>query len=213
VDNEILTAGNIGRHWLGPEHLERNKAEACQDELSGMYHNYDIRAESWGIMERIGLLSNADLVIDATGEEAVSFAVNEILMRARPQAPDAVYVWLAGNGAAAQAFLVSGKSNLGACRKCLHPVLGAAAHYDPVLSGVRVREQPAACGEAAFLPYGVAAPAIAAGLGARICLDWAKGNLQPMLRTLRIDSAVTIMVPDCDPTPSAECPCCGARKE
>ena len=37
--------------------------------------------------------------------------------------------------------------------------------------GTGLSEAPAACGEAGFVPYGVAAPAIAAGLASKVCLD------------------------------------------
>lgn len=154
------------------------------------------------------MLASADLVVDATGEEAVSIALNQRLVDRRPSGPAAVHVWLAGNGAAAQCLFVDHKGE-GACLKCLRPAGAAATRPDwPLAPGAGLREAPAACGEAAFVPYGVAAPAIAAGLALKVCLDRAGGNTHPAMRTIRIDAAATAPVADCDPRAEAGCPAC-----
>ncbi|WP_343896613.1 ThiF family adenylyltransferase [Craurococcus roseus] len=173
VDPEKLAPGNIGRHWLGPRHVGAPKAEACRDEIKAAFPHSDVRAHACSILEKLLLLASADLVVDATGEEAVSIALNQRLVDRRPSGPAAVHVWLAGNGAAAQCLFVGHKGEE-ACLKCLRPAGAAAATRPdwPLAPGAGLREAPAACGEAAFVPYGVAAPAIAAGLALKVCLGW-----------------------------------------
>ncbi len=215
IDNQLLSPGNIGRHLLGPEHLHRPKAEALAEVLLRSFPNSNIvpRCVSAMDAECKSLLQGADLVVDASGEEALSLAINDMLVQRRPTSPDALYAWLCGNGAAVQALFVSGKDWAGACRKCLHRDLGVPPLYDPVKTGWGAREIPAACGEAAFLPYGVGAPAIGAGLASTICMDWVEGSVPMTLRTLRIDLGVTVEVPGTSPPRIPGCPCCGGRTE
>ena len=209
IDPDVLKPGNIGRHWLGPEHLRRNKSDACRDELLRQFPGFGVKSYPSGIMEHVSLLHDADLVIDATGEEAVSFAINDLLVSRNAASPDALYVWLSGNGAAAQALFVRGNPSAeGACRKCLHPVLSEAPLFDPILEEWGAREVPAACGDAGYLPYGVAAPAIAAGLASKMCLEWAAANVPRTLRTVRVDHLATRDLRDCSPQRTPGCPGC-----
>ena len=56
-------------------------------------------------------LASYDLVVDATGEESLSLALNHGFVARRKEgtrAPAAIYVWLFGNGVAGQALLVDG---------------------------------------------------------------------------------------------------------
>jgi molybdopterin/thiamine biosynthesis adenylyltransferase len=211
VDHQVLKPGNIGRHLLSAAHLQRPKAEALAEELSEQFPGTKIVGVSSPIMERRDLVAVADLVIDATGEEAVSFALNDLLVRLRPNAPDALYVWLYGNGAAAQCLFVNGKKLNSVCRKCLHPELSGVPRYYPIAAGWDAREIPAACGEAAFLPYGVAASAIAAGLASKMVMDWVDGRMSSALRTLRIDAVAAVDTPDCTPDREVNCPCCNVQ--
>ena len=211
VDDQCLSPGNVGRHLLGPGYLHRPKAEGVMEELLKSFPGANIHGRYSSAMDCRDLLAGADLLVDASGEEALSLAINEMLVRRRPAAPDALYAWLCGNGAAAQALLVSGKGQGAACRKCLHPVLHEPPLHDPVAAGWDVREVPAACGEAAFVPYGVAAPAMAAALAARMCMEWAEGVVPLNLRTVRVDHEATVAVPDLSHPATPGCPCCGTR--
>jgi len=209
VDRELLSPGNIGRHLLGPSHLDRPKAFALAGELAKQFPEGQIYPVIASALDKIELLTGADIVVDATGEETLSMAINSLLISLRPKAPDALYIALFGNGAAAQALFVSGNSSDGACRKCLHPVLFDAPKFYPIAAGWGAREVPAACGESAFLPYGVAASAIAAGLASRMIMEWTSGHISHSLRTLRVDPQATVDVPDQNPDPFVGCPCCG----
>jgi len=207
VDPDGLEAGNLSRHWLGGRHVGSNKARACADELKTLSPGVQVEGLAADAMSRLDRLAESDLIIDATGEEALSRAVNAELVGYRPEAPDCIFVWLAGRGAAAQALFLPGRADGRGCLACHRPhgqppvVMRSEADEGPV---------PAACGEAAFTPYGVAAPAVAAGLACRMALEWAGGGVSPSFRTLRVDLGATEAVLDADVPLRPGCPACGS---
>lgn len=210
LDNQILQPGNVGRHFLGPTRIGEFKSSALKDELGHLFPGGSFVATTTEAVAFIGNLSNYDLVIDATGEEALSIAVNEwaVGLKRSGHGPDVLYVRLFGNGAAAQSLLYTGSDQ--ACFKCLRPALGEPARYDPMRKEQALVQHVAACGEGAFVPYAVSAPAIAAGLALQAALEWNGGNPEYRLRTLRIDPKSTNDVGPKNPTRSERCPCCAA---
>jgi hypothetical protein len=206
LDPDILNAGNLGRHWLGAHHVGSNKAMACAAELKNQSPSVRVQALAEDAMNRLDLLAEFSLVIDATGEEALSRALNAEFLERRPAAPDCLFVWLAGRGAAAQALFLPRSPDGRGCLAC-HRRHGEAPAV--IRAGANIEAIPAACGESAFMPYGVAAPAVAAGLACRMALEWAGGSVSPSFRTLRIDLGATEEVADQDVPPRADCPACG----
>ncbi len=209
IDNQLLAPGNIGRHLLGVMHVGQNKAEACREELLRLFPDSTILPITGDAVRMLGHLSGADLVIDATGEEALSATLNDTFVKARVSgrsAPCAIHIWLFGNGAAAQGILTGTVDT--ACYKCLRPNLREPWRFDPILHKQQLIVAPAACGEAPFLPYSIAAPAMAAALAAQMAMDWASGRPRPTLRTIRIDHAVTRQIKDQSPHRSERCPAC-----
>lgn len=209
IDNQILMAGNVGRHWLPPHCIGSSKALACAVGLASMFRGCVIEGHVADAMERLDLVFGADLVIDATGEEPLSVALNEAVVRARETGPALLSVWLRGMGAAAQALFVPAKADGRGCLRCLRPRAGAWPSRDVMRPDLPLDEAPAACGEAAFTPYSVAAPVIAAGLAAKMALDWASGEESPSFRTLRVDHVATVAVEDMDIPAGPACPACG----
>ena len=207
VDPEALEAGNLGRHWLGGRHVGSSKARACAEELKMLSPGVRVEGLAVDAMGRLGRLAECDLIIDATGEEALSRALNAELIGCRPEAPDCLFVWLAGRGVAAQALFLPGRADGRGCLACYRPHGHPPAVMRP---GTDEGPVPAACGEAAFTPYGVAAPAIAAGLACRMALEWAGGGVSPSFRTLRVDLSATQAVPDADVPLRPGCPACGS---
>lgn len=205
-DDDTLAAGNLGRHLLGSGHIGSNKALACAEEIGRHFPYANVQGFAERIQERPGVLATADLVIDATGEEALSRALNHEVLIRRPGGPAAIFVWLVGQGAAAEALYVPSRADGRGCLACRRPH-GAA---QPVMRpGAAPRIAPAACGEAAFVPYGVAAPAIAAGLAARMAVEWAGGDVKPSFRCVRVDHTTTQLVADEDVAMRGECTACG----
>lgn len=206
-DNGTLAVGNLGRHLLGPGDIASNKALAIEREISRHFPHANVQGVAESVLDRIEVAARADLLIDATGEEALSRTLNHEVLLRRPGGPAAIFAWLVGQGAAAQALYVPNHADGRGCLACHRPYGAAASVARP---GVSWRMVPAACGEASFMPYGVAAPAIAAGLAARMAVEWAAGDVRPSLRTVRVDHASTSEIADADVSRRSGCPACGA---
>jgi len=146
LDNDVLQPGNLGRHLLGVRDLARNKAEGCRDQILRDLPYLEVAAEPLDALQALGLLSRCALVIDATGEEALSIALNHHAVRHRPSFPPILYVWLAGNGSIAQSLLCDGPDH--ACYKCMKPELAGQPRYRAVRSENNLRlDSNASCGD------------------------------------------------------------------
>ena len=213
VDNQSFEPGNVGRHYLGTARIGEWKAEAVKQELQLQFAEAHIRAVRADAEGMIASLASYDLVVDATGEEALSLALNHGFVarrREEERAPDVIHVWLFGNGAAGQALLVDGPQF--ACFKCLKPDHDGQWRFNPLKSGTTVEQTAAACGEAQYIAYGVAAPVMAAALGLQLVLDWNGGDPGPRLRTVRVEKKATVEVKDRNPQPSDRCAACAGSR-
>lgn len=208
VDNQVLSPRNVGRHFLGPIHIGEPKAQAVRGELLRAFPEAGVFASTDNAISFLPQLMGYDLIIDATGEESLSVTINEKLMtaKAKEKAPDAIYLRLFGNGAAAQALLVDGLKR--ACFKCLRPVASGPWRYNPLRKGAALVTEAATCGDGQFLPYAIPAPVIAASLAVQMALDWSTGAPMARLRTNRIDHDSTEEVKTKNPPRAEECPCC-----
>lgn len=209
VDNQQLEPGNVGRHYLGLANVGESKAAALKRELQRQFPEASVRAERADAEGLLATFAGYQLVVDSTGEEALSLAINHELIKRRREGrhtADVIHVWLFGNGAAGQALLVDG-SNF-ACFKCLKPDHNGNWRFNPLKSGTAIQQTAAACGEAQYVAYGVAAPAMTAALGLQLVLDWNAGTPEPRLRTIRVEKKTTVEVKDKNPEPSGRCPAC-----
>jgi molybdopterin/thiamine biosynthesis adenylyltransferase len=163
-DQQNLTAGNVGRHLLGVPDIGRPKAPAVRDMLMKLYPEIQVSGTKDDAIRHLRGLIDNDLVIDATGDEGVTNAVNAhfVGVRRDGQGPATIFTWLFGNGAAAQALCVNAPTD--ACYRCLRPEHGGQWRFSPLKPEYALREVPAHCGEGPFFPYGVAAPVTAAAL-------------------------------------------------
>lgn len=210
IDSEALQPGNLGRHLLGMRDLGRNKAEACRDSIGTDLPHLDIVAEAGDALRKFGTISRSALVIDATGEEAMSIALNHFAVAHRPNYPPVLYVWLAGNGAIAQSLLCDGPEH--ACYKCMKPQLDGQPRYRSIRSDREVQlDRNAACGDGLFVPFPVSRAAAAAALGLDAALAWASGAPEPRFRNRLLDARQAFDRKDVSPAPSAECPACGMK--
>jgi hypothetical protein len=212
VDNDILLPVNISRHVLGFQHLFRNKAEALADELGRAIPYLKVRAYA-SDMTRIELPGSADLIVDATGEEALSNWLNDVALsrwNRQLSMPPVLHVWVKGPGLAVQSFL---HLDGGACFRCLKRLdeRGMPCDRFPVaeegsLDGFRTDS----CGSS-FMPFSTVASVEAANLALRVIGDWADGRTSPSFRTIRIDGSVTIPVADVTPARLQDCPACASE--
>ncbi len=208
ADPDTLKTANLGRHLLGVPYLDRNKAEACAEFLNAQLPSLAIEAHASDARKMRTPLSAFDIVIDATGEEALSLALNARAVGRRPQSPPHVFVWLLGNGAAAQAIL-TGEADK-ACLKCLKPAL----HGEPRF---RVLRDPGkmeigsnlACSDPHYIPFPVSRSVVAAAMACDLVLDWANGKPGHRLRNHIFDLKAAFQSASTSPAPSKACPECG----
>ena len=210
LDNQRLEPGNVGRHYLGTTSIGECKVNGLKRELSRDFPEAIILPMTTDAESFLDNLASYDLIVDATGEEALSLSINHYFVNQRQnheKVPDIVHVRLFGNGAAAQALLVDSSGY--ACFKCLKPDHNENWRFNPLKPSIVPTQTAAACGEAQYLAYGVAAPAIAAALALQLILDWNSGTPAPRMRTARIEKQVTVEVADKNPDRSRHCPTCG----
>lgn len=199
---------------LSPSYIGRNKAVACAEELKRSYTEPTIRALEKDATEIFDDLTHFDLIIDATGEEALSTSLNQRALAAWEKDasfPDIIFSFLIGNGDAAQAIFVN-KDRKYACYKCLRPILDQDRKKNPLNPKIETQYVSASCGDSPFIPYGVACSAIAASLGLQAALSWVNGDPSPRLRTVRINKENTIYVKDKNWEGSSHCPACKSKK-
>jgi len=202
IDPDTLSADNLGRHVLGVESLLRGKAKALADALQRQFPMAQIthaprRAEPQRDFD-------ADVIINATGEEAVSLMLNDRhQLLAADRRPPLLHVWIAGNGEAVQALWVD-RPKFG-CFRCLRQADDARTIRFRLLDDepeTRVR------GCRAFRPYAVSAPMTAAALATDLVVGWLEGNPSPRFRTRTVESADVHRVKNQDVAPLDSCPAC-----
>jgi len=211
LDNQTLEPGNIGRHYLGPTHTGKRKVDAMKEELLRQFPDANISTIHQDAVAHLPHLVGQDLVIDATGEEALSNSINHyfaIRHRANKKVPSRLHIWLFGNGAAAQALLVDDSEF--ACFRCLKEGSPSRWRFDPMKPDAGTEQTAAACGEGRFVPYGVAAPTMAGALALQMALDWSNGAPSPRLRTITIDKKTTRARDDTNPKKINACPECAS---
>lgn len=208
ADNDTLKGANLGRHLLGAPYLDRNKAEACADFLKQQLPHLDITSIPRSILDDLDALARYDLVIDATGEESLSIAINEFAVNKRPNFPPVLFTWLEGNGAAAVAFM-SGDAEL-ACFKCLKSDLAGTPRFRLLRSDTELQTgRNLACGDAHFIPFPVSRAAAAASLACDVALDWVNGSKDHKWRSITLDHRRAVQLKDSNPKRVANCPACG----
>jgi molybdopterin/thiamine biosynthesis adenylyltransferase len=205
IDNEILMPENLGRHALGYPALFHNKAEALASDLKREFPLARIDASPESVTE-LPSLFDAQLVINATGEEALSEALNRRHLDEAPSVP-LLHAWILGNGEAVQALWVGGRKD--ACFRCLR-IIGPDGKLDyrfPVLKG-DVQLQQRGC--RAFTPYAISAPLQAAALVSEMIVDWLSSkDPSPRFRTRPSENADVHAVKNQDVTPAEHCMACG----
>ncbi|WP_244136893.1 ThiF family adenylyltransferase [Burkholderia pyrrocinia] len=202
VDVGQLEPDNLGRHALGFPSLYQNKAVALREELIRQFPYLQVEAQ-WDTPRLNDQFFATDLIIEATGEEALSSLVNASHMAHR--LGPVLYVWVKGNGECVQA-LWSDSSKFG-CFQCLRQGIGSNYRQDrfPVLTNPP-RTKFRGC--SSFTPYAVSAPMSAAALAADMVSDWLKGAVSPRFRTRYLETADAQRIKNQDIAPTNGCPAC-----
>ncbi|WP_174286185.1 ThiF family adenylyltransferase [Sphingomonas bacterium] len=207
IDGDILDVFNIRRHALGASAIGRFKAEAVAEATLRDFPGLNVVSRPAPAQSQRMILEASDLLIDATGEQAVSDWLNAWhLGRAGREAlkPTLLHCWISGAGIAVQSFISTEPGY--ACYRCLQPDQGTRPRFDPL------REPPsepvATCGEQLMTPYGPAAPTAAAALAVQHAVDWARGHPHHLLRTVRLDWERSVRRDPSSPGMAANCPAC-----
>jgi len=204
IDPGILEPGNLGRHWLGMDALFAPKASAVARALRAQFPMSNF-VECENDVGEVANLFDADLIIDATGIEAISEMINAKHMHLTADRPPVLYTWVLGNGECVEGLWVDA-ARFG-CYRCLRQPDGSnyRAERFPVL-----REPPrtSRVGCQAVTPYAVVSPMAAAALATEFVIDWLKGSASPRLRHRFQPNAEVHHPKDQDMSRVAQCPAC-----
>jgi len=210
IDHQLFLPENSGRHILGIECSGLIKSRSLAKRLNRDFPDASIDAIISPIQKCWGQFRHFDLVIDATGMEQVSSALNNYArqMRVDDSYPPVLYTMIFGNGIAVQTFL-NRVGNDEACYKCLKPRFDQPWRFNPVKSNrVAVRMAVRPCSVGAFTPYSVEASVSAATLALRHVLDVFTGDGRPTLRTRAVVSKHAVNINDKTVAKSDHCPEC-----
>ncbi|MGN9460774.1 ThiF family adenylyltransferase [Pseudomonas syringae pv. aptata] len=200
VDFDQLMPENVGRHRLGLRYFTMNKALGMSIMLELDAPGISVRMLDVDV--RKAHLGDIDLLIDATGEEALGHWLSAHYSSVVPM----LSVWVEGPGTAVRAILKTPGD--GACYRCLstHTRLG---QFPTIEGGVPYVMAGHGC-EGLYVPFPATVSIQAAALGAEMALAWANGKTAPALRTKITDSAFKSATPDCDPPRMESCPACSS---
>lgn len=206
VDPDNMHPENLGRHVLGYPALFKPKAAALAGELKRQFPLSNVQPRARNVRD-LSDLFKADLVIDATGEEAVSELINGMRLDRGTQTP-VLHVRIRGNGECVQTFWAQGQA-LG-CFRCL--LQADHKNYREeryrVLKDQPQRKQQGCTG---FTPYAVSAPMAAAALCLEVVVDWLQTDSpSPRFRTSATANANVYAVKNQDVKRLPACPACGS---
>ncbi|CAM2785404.1 ThiF family adenylyltransferase [Pseudomonas fluorescens] len=203
IDPDRIGPENLGRHILGYPSLFEFKATALAADLNRQFPHSKIESITGSVFAHQGLWGS-ELIIDATGEEAVSELLNGLRLQRKSHIP-ILHVWIRGNGEAVQALWTDDKG--GGCYRCLL-VPSANAHRQEryrVLKNPSVRRTD---GCRAYTPYAVSAPLHAAALATEMVCDWLQGSPTPCFRTRATANADVFSLKNKNLSKIKGCPAC-----
>lgn len=204
-DADTLQPDNLGRHRLGYDSLFENKAAALRKVLE---HEAPFTNITSSDVNAVAVFPTGfDLVIDATGEEAVSEALNVRHLESFPKVP-LMHVWVFGNGDCVQGLWVD--SHKYACYRCLRHNDGPQ-YGEPRFPLTDAETLRAFVGCHAFTPYAVSASMSAAALATDFIADWLRGDASPRFRLRYNEETALRRFKSHNVSPLQGCPACRPR--
>jgi len=200
ADPDILGPNNLGRHVLGVQELLSYKSDGLRDWLIHQMPHANIVSYPEDI--RNIPLESFDLIIDATGEEPLSEALN--LRYTKGGLPPVIYTWVMGAGTAAQCLLVDSKSF--GCYRCLRSTDGLEK-FTPVLEDIDPLVMGKGCDDY-YVPFSSSASMQAASLAGQMALGWVNDSASPRFRTRIVDYKNAKNVKDQNLVRNSRCPAC-----
>lgn len=207
-DAQMLLPENLGRHALGFKYLFKNKAAALKDEADLQLPGITVEAHTFE-MRSPNTLKDFDLIVNATGEEAVAEMLNEAQIIGAPHFPPILHSWIKGNGETVQALWTDSREF--GCFRCLRHCAEENQMEEryPVLKG-DTEKLYKACQH--YTPYTVSAPISAAALAADLIVDWLKSDdPSPRFRTRSVETADVYKVKNQNIRPINGCPACAKK--
>ncbi|MFY1664528.1 ThiF family adenylyltransferase [Pseudomonas sp. Pseu.R1] len=207
VDNQKLAPGNIGRHRLGINRLEKNKADGLQAELKTAMPSANVRAMNQDAFSVV--FGEFDLVINATGEQSLGGWLAGELAHLRSKSGQLIpllTVWIDGAGEAVRAQFKRHESE--GCFRCL-------CDYEldqlflSVEGGVRSTLAGGGC-EGRYVAYPASVSIQAAALGFDAALAWVNSALWASLSTRVISQLCSAVNGDLTMLPRPGCPACSS---
>jgi molybdopterin/thiamine biosynthesis adenylyltransferase len=208
VDNQNLAPGNLGRHRLGINRLETNKAQGLQAELKTTMPTATVIAlpQDAFLLEFTGL----DLVIDATGEQGFgSWLAGQqaggLMLNDGDPVP-LLHVWIEGAGEAVRTLFKRHQSE--GCFRCLcdyeleQLFLSVPGGVQPILAG-------GGC-EGRYVAYPASVSVQAAALALDAVLAWVNKAPWAPLCTRVINQLYVGLTSDLTMLPRPGCPACSS---
>jgi len=203
IDPDFFSGGNIGRHRLGFDALLSEKSQALAQDLTRSLPGIDVRPRTGSALDLP--LKHFDLIIDATGEEQLSEALNARFVVG--ESPPILFVWINGNGTSVQSFMLANED-----QGCLHcwKSHGTRRDFDPSANSPVDIRIGRGCDDA-YTPFNGGAALTAAGLAIQAVTDWVSGVPEPTLRSIQIDYKMTQYIKPKSPRKTPSCPACGPK--
>jgi molybdopterin/thiamine biosynthesis adenylyltransferase len=200
VDPDLLGPNNLGRHRLGFPDLFKNKAAQLREELRRGAPGASVTALPVDI--RGAELGQVDLLIDATGEEALGHWLTWRYAKASP----ILSVWVEGAGLAVRALLRAKPG--GACHRCMSDYVRSGQFM--VLDAPTPTVMKGHGCEGLYVPFPATVSVQAASLAVEMVQAWANGATEPALRTRLLETGRTLATADCSPPVRPGCPACSS---
>lgn len=211
ADNQRLAAGNIGRHRLGINRLNINKAEGLVAEIKMGMPSASVIAlpvDAYSLN-----LNGFDLVIDASGEQSLSQWIAGQQASGRMGGAwtkgfitPLLNVWIEGSGEAVRSLIR--QQPVEGCYRCLCDY-ETEGQFLSVLGGIRPVLAGGGC-EGQYVAYPASVSVQAAALGLDTALAWANQRPWPSLSTRIISREHDPMMGDVTVLPRPSCPACAS---
>ena len=211
IDPDDLAPGNLGRHALGIRFVGRNKATSVAEWLKADFPDISVSGKPMVAQKVFDRFRSYDLIIDATGDEQFSNALNAFALSKRKNEsdfPPILFTMIFGNGLAAQSYFANWKAG-SACYRCLKPVFDGDWRYSPVKNGATVADMAVRpCTQGSFVPFAVSATMACVSLATQHVIDVCSSHYQFDLRTTVVDRQKARDIPFRNVSASPKCPAC-----
>lgn len=206
-DNDVLKAGNVGRHILGIRFIGERKSDALKFSIEEQGLDLDIQAE--GKFNLSSALSQFDLILDATGDQAFALNLSSKVSEYRELGGEILLIhsWISGYGHTVKSMLDDGVTGCYACQFDYSKGAVKTELYPSFTNG----KQPdvsnifkRSCGEN-HLPFGSEASMMAASLAVQLLRD--RNKKAPSLLMRRVSNQA-IDLKDKKLRKNPDCPSC-----